>query len=133
MPLNLTKVAVGCTDVDLLRARLIGRSAAGETWIDTRYRPTRHEELIGGSLYWIVKHRLIARSRILRFEEGERGRCLIRLDVALVPVRTRPKRAHQGWRYLTDADAPLDLDGQEDELAALPPKLVSALTALALV
>ena len=76
---------------------------------------------------------MIARSRILRFDEGESGRCLIRLDAALVPVRTRAKRAHQGWRYLTGEDAPLDLDGAEDELAALPPKLVSALTALALV
>jgi len=133
MPLNLTKVAVGCAEIDTLRTRLTGRAVDSETWVDTRYRPTRHAELVGGSLYWIVKHRLIARSRILRFDEGEGGRCLIRLDAALIPVRTRPKRAHQGWRYLADADAPLDLDGAEDELAALPPKLVSALTALALV
>lgn len=131
-PLNLTKVAVGCGDAGALADRLASRAAAGETFLTTRYRPTRHEELVGGSLFWIVKHQLIARSRILRFTEEE-GRCTIWLDPALVPVRVRPKRAHQGWRYLVAADAPIDLDGAVDELAALPPALVSALAALALV
>ncbi|WP_442679193.1 DUF1489 domain-containing protein [Sphingomonas sp. ASY06-1R] len=129
--LHLTKVAVGCSDADLLRARLIGRAEAGETFITTRYRPTRHTELIGGSLFWIIKHQLVARSRILRFEEDERGHCLIRLEDALVPVRVRPKRAHQGWRYLVDADAPGDLLGDEtDDLAALPSGLVRELASL---
>lgn len=131
--LHITKVAVGCADVDVLKSRLHGRATAGETFITTRYRPTRHGELIGGSLFWIVKHQLVARSEILRFEEDERGHCLIRLDTGLVPVRIRPKRAHQGWRYLTAGDAPTDLDGATDELAALPPSLVRALAALALV
>jgi hypothetical protein len=133
-PLNLTKVAVGCADADALLARLAGREADGETFITTRYRPTRHGELIGGSLYWIVKHQLVARSPILGFAEDERGHCLIRLRPGLLLVRTRPKRAHQGWRYLAGPDAPLDLgEGEADELAALPPQLARALAALALV
>jgi hypothetical protein len=131
--LNLTKVAVGCADPDALRARLHGRAIDGETYITTRYRPTRHGELIGGSLYWIVKHQLVARSRILRFEEDERGHCLIRLDERLVPVRVRPKRAHQGWRYLVEADAPADLGGETDDLAALPSGLVRELASLYLI
>jgi hypothetical protein len=132
--LHLTKVAVGCADADALRARLEGRAGGDETFLITRYRPTRHAELIGGSLYWIVKHQLVARSTILRFEEDERGHCLIRLDRRLVPVRVRPKRAHQGWRYLPEADAPNDLAGGEiDELAALPSALVRALSALLLI
>jgi hypothetical protein len=132
--LHLTKVAVGCADADALRARLEGRAGGDETFLTTRYRPTRHAELIGGSLYWIVKHQLVARSTILRFEEDERGHCLIRLDRRLVPVRVRPKRAHQGWRYLPEADAPNDLAGGEiDELAALPSALVRALSALLLI
>ena len=131
--LHLTKVAFGCSDVDVLRDRLAGRAADGETYIDTRYRPTRHPELIGGSLYWILQHRLVARSRILRFDEAEGGRCLIRLDAALVPVRAKHKRAHQGWRYLTAGDAPLDFDGEADELAELPPRLASELSALMLI
>ncbi|WP_420139033.1 DUF1489 domain-containing protein [Sphingomonas sp.] len=129
--LHLTKVAVGCSDADLLRERLTGRAAAGETFVTTRYRPTRHTELIGGSLFWIIKHQLVARSQILRFEEDERGHCLIRLEEMLVPVRARPKRAHQGWRYLVEADAPADLLGDEtDDLAALPSNLVRELASL---
>lgn len=131
-PLHITKVAFGCDDLEILRARLIGRAERGETFITTRFRPTRHGELVGGSLYWIMKHQLVARSEILRFDEVE-GRCGIRLALDLVPVRVRPKRAHQGWRYLPAADAPDDLDGAVDELAALPPALMRALAALALV
>src|SRR3954470_13707097 len=125
--LHLTKVAVGCSDADLLRERLTGRADGGETFITTRPRPTPHTELVGGSLYWIIKHQLVARSRILRFEEDERGHCLIRLEAALVHVRVRPKRAHQGWRYLTGTDAPADLGGETDDLAVLPSGLVREL------
>ena len=131
--LHLTKVAVGCSDAELLRLRLTGRAEAGETYITTRYRPTRHTELIGGSLYWIIKHQLVARSRILRFEEDDRGHCLIRLEAALVHVRVRPKRAHQGWRYLSSTDAPADLGGETDDLAALPTGLVRELASLYLI
>ncbi len=130
--LHITKVAVGCADTDMLAERLIGRAVDGESWIRTRYRPTRHEELIGGSLYWIVKHQLIARSRIVGFGEIE-GHCRIRLDPDLVRVRVQPRRAHQGWRYLTAEDAPVDLDGAVDDLAALPPKLMGELASLRLI
>lgn len=134
MPLNITKVAVGCPDADALARRLSGRAVEGETYVTTRYRPTRHAELIGGSLFWIVKHQLIARSLILRFEEDERGHCLIRLADPIVAVRVRPKRAHQGWRYLAEADAPTDLGGGEtDDLAALPTNLVRELASLYLI
>ena len=132
--LHITKVAVGCPDIDALVRRLSGRAIEGETYITTRYRPTRHAELIGGSLYWIVKHQLIARSTILRFEEDERGHCLIRLEDPLVAVRVRPKRAHQGWRYLPGTDAPADLAGGDaDDLAALPTNLVRELASLYLI
>ena len=134
MPLNITKVAVGCPDVDALAQRLSGRAVDGETYVTTRYRPTRHGELIGGSLFWIVKHQLIARSTILRFEEDERGHCLIRLADPIVAIRVRPKRAHQGWRYLIEADAPADLGGDEtDDLATLPIGLVRELASLYLI
>jgi hypothetical protein len=130
--LHITKVAVGCADKDELAERLASRAGNGESWIMTRYRPTRHEELIGGSLYWIVRHQLIARSRIIGFGEVE-GRCQIRVEADLVPVRIQPRRAHQGWRYLTAEDAPLDLDGAIDDLAALPAKLMGELASLRLI
>jgi hypothetical protein len=48
-------------------------------------------------------------------------------------VRARPKRAHQGWRYLAAADAPPDLDGDDDGLLALPSELSMKLAGLALI
>ncbi|WP_174274032.1 DUF1489 domain-containing protein [Sphingomonas bacterium] len=131
-PLNLTRIAFGCNDTGILRERLLAKAAGGETWIDTRYRPTRHVELIGGSLFWIIRHQLIARQAILGFDEVE-GRCRIRLSTDLVPVRPRPRRAHQGWRYLVAADAPGDFDGADEELAAMPAPLASELAALGLI
>ena len=133
-PLHITKVAVGCSSVDILRARIEARATDGEVTISTRYRPKRAEELIGGSLYWIIKHRLAVRQQIIGFGESEDGRhCLIRLDARLAPVRARPKRAHQGWRYLAGADAPEDHDGSDAELAQMPEKLIGELSALALI
>ena len=132
-PLHLTKVAFGCADADYLRDRLAARAIDGETYIDTRYRPTRHAELIGGSLFWIIKHQLVARSRILRFDADEGGRCLIRLDPKLVTVVARPKRAHQGWRYLTAGKAPSDLGGAAEGLEDMPSSMLGELAALGLV
>ena len=50
-----------------------------------------------------------------------------------MPVRPKPKRAHQGWRYLPAADAPADFEGDDDGVASLPPRLLLKLSALALV
>jgi hypothetical protein len=133
--LHITKVAVGCAEVDTLRARLDGRAEGGETYIVTRFRPKRESELIGGSLYWIIKHRLVARQEIVGFADDPDGkRCRIRLSPELMPVRAHPKRAHQGWRYLPGADAPPDLgDGEAEGLAALPSRMAAELAALALI
>lgn len=134
-PLHITKVAVGCETIEILRDRLHAQATGDETCCTTRYRPTRHEELIGGSLFWIIKHRLVVRQRILGFAEGRnregRPSCLIRLESRLVSVRARPKRAHQGWRYLKGGDAPPDLAGDMD-VGDMPPELVSELSGLAL-
>jgi hypothetical protein len=133
-PLHISKVAVGCGSLDALAARQRTRLAGGVVPIVTRFRPKRADELVGGSIYWIVKHRLAARQSILGFAEREDDRrTIIRLDPELVPVRARPKRAHQGWRYLAAADAPPDLDGDDDGLLALPPLLSMKLAGLALI
>lgn len=133
MPLHLTKVAFGITAVDQLAARWEARGRAGQCFLSTRYLPKRHEEVAGqGSLFWIVKHQLVARSPILHFGEAEGGRCAIHLDPAIILVHARPKRAHQGWRYLEHADAPLDLTGDDTGMATLPPALMGRLAELAL-
>jgi len=131
--LHMTKVAVGCADMAALRRRIEGRAADGEVVVDTRFRPTRADECIGGSLYWIVKHRLVARQRVLEFRDGGDGRQRIIVDERLIPVRPKAKRAHQGWRYLQPTDAPADFAGDDDGLSALPPRLLLRLSALALV
>lgn len=94
-------------------------------------RPKRGSELIGGSLHWIVKHRLVAAQEILRLEEREDGRIDIVCSAELRIVSPTPRRAHQGWRYLEDLDAPKADDGSG--LEALPPQLYGRLAALALV
>lgn len=130
--LHLTKVAFACRDVDSLRQRIAKRAAGGEVRVATRMRPKRAAELIGGNLYWIVKHRLVAGLEILRFEDREDGRIDIVCSAELTAVSPMQRRAHQGWRYLEDSDAPrTDDDGSG--LAALPPHLYGKLASLALV
>jgi hypothetical protein len=133
MPLNISKVAVGCATFEALRKRQLGREKEGFVPIVTRFRPTRADELIGGSIYWIIKHRLAARQTILGFAEGKDRRTIIRLDPLLIPVKAVPKRAHQGWRYLSEEDAPKDFDGEDADLAELPPSMAIKLAALGLI
>lgn len=132
-PLNISKVAVGCASIDTLRKRQQLRAADGEVPLVTRFMPKRADELVGGSVFWIVKHQLVARQRILGFSERAQDRkAIIRLDPELVPVRPFPKRAHQGWRYLAAADAPPDLGSGAEDGDFLPPDLARRLIALAL-
>ena len=134
MALHLTKVAFGAVSVEHLAERLSARAEAGPVFLTTRYLPKRHEEVAGaGSLYWILKHQLVARSPILSFGEAEGGRVAIHLDPGLVLIQVRPKRAHQGWRYLEAGDAPGDLGGDASGLAQMPATLVGKLAELALI
>lgn len=130
--LHLTKVAVACGGLDALRERQALRAENGMVPVVTRFKPKRAEELLGGSLFWIVRHRLIARQTICGFGETEEGRTIIEVDAELIPVRAQPKRAHQGWRYLNPDDAPADL-GSGDGIASLPAALAGRLAELALI
>jgi hypothetical protein len=129
--LHLTKVAFACRDLEALQRRIASRAVGGEVRVATRMRPKRAAELIGGNLYWIVKHRLVAGLEILRFEDRDDGRIDIVCSAELVTVSPMPRRAHQGWRYLEDADAPSG-DDDGSGLGALPPQLYGRLAALAL-
>lgn len=130
--LHLTKVAFGCRTLEALEKRIAGRDVGGEVRVVTRMRPRRADELIGGSLYWIVKHRMIGCQQILRFEDRNDGRIDIVCSGELVVIPPSPKRAHQGWRYLEEDGAPSE-DGDGSGLAELPPRLYGKLAALALV
>ena len=130
--LHLTKVAVRCRDLAALERRIASRASAGEVRVVTRMRPKRMAELIGGSLYWIVKHRMVACQTILRFDDRTDGRLDIVCSELLTAVPPRPKRAHQGWRYLEEDDAPMPGDNDDSGVGLLPPPLYGKLAALAL-
>lgn len=134
MPLHLTKVAFGVGSLDQFVERWKAREGEPPYELGTRYLPKRWEEIAGaGSLYWILKHQLVARSPIVGFGELPGGRVAIRLDPRLVLVQARPKRAHQGWRYLEGDAAPTDLGAGSEGVGALPPDLVGRLADLALI
>ena len=134
MPLNMTRIAFGAESAEHLRQRLGANGVGGEVRLTTRYLPKRHAEIVvGGSLFWILKHQLVARSQILRFDDAEGGKTAIVIDTRLVSVHPKPKRAHQGWRYLEDADAPMDLGEGEVAGDAMPGRLAGELARLGLV
>lgn len=131
MPLHLTKIAFGCASLAVLESRLAARGS--EARLTTRYRPKRADEIAGGSLYWIIAHRIVARSPILRFDDAEGGRTDIVIAARAIPVLAQPRRAHQGWRYLAVEDAPADLDSAGADMAAMPADLRDELASLGLV
>jgi len=130
MPLHMTKIAYRSGSVENLRRWV---EADSEALMTTRYLPKRHEEMIGGSLYWILEHAIVARSEILRFEQREDSRWTIVLEPKLRLVHPKAKRAHQGWRYLEDKNAPPDLAEGEVAGDALPGRMVRDLSKLGLV
>ncbi len=133
--LHLIKLSVGTESVDGLAAWQTTPRAQGADGLPrhvTRMWPKRAEELLdGGSIYWVIKGVILARQRILRLDEVDRGdgiaRCGIVLEPELVRVEATPRRAFQGWRYLPASDAPSDLRAARQHEDALPPTLQSAL------
>ena len=133
MPLHLLKLCVGCYSVDDLAewqaARLAESRTAGTppfAFHVTRMWPRREAELVdGGSLYWVIRGRVLVRQPILGLDPraGADGiaRCAIRLDPALARTLPQPRRAFQGWRYLRPHDAPGDLPA--GPAAEMPPRL----------
>ena len=132
MPLHLTKVAYGAQSLEDLHGWFSTRGE--EALLTTRYLPKRHAEITqGGSLFWIYKHQLVARSPILRFAEAEGGKTHIVISTALIDVHPVPCRAHQGWRYFDHSNAPADLASGEVVGDVLPGGLASDLARLGLV
>ena len=144
MTLHIVKLCVGATSIEDLaqwqEERFRARTARGEAariFHATLQTPKRQAELEGGSLYWVIKGVMQVRQKLLGFEEGtkEDGSpcCLILLDRTLVPVRPVPRRAFQGWRYLTEDDAPEDLGKAGGDFTDLPPEMRRALIELGLI
>ena len=132
--LHLTKVAAGCPDIATLTARQAHWWGEGRAGAHTRFMPKRADELIGGSIFWIIGHRLVARQTILSIAMASTDwglKCAIELQPGPVALVPRPCRAHQGWRYLAAENAPPDAgDGSDDGIAALPSGMVRELQSL---
>ncbi|MCF3935747.1 DUF1489 domain-containing protein [Acuticoccus sp. M5D2P5] len=120
MTVHLLKLCVGVSSVDELKDivadRAAERLASGlepASWAKTRMAPKRADEVIdGGSLYWVIKGAIQARQPVLSIEPftdaSGIGRYQIFLAPVVTPVRPRPCRPFQGWRYLREGDAPAD-------------------------
>ena len=130
MPLNMTKVAYGAQSLEEVHGWFQTRGERAH--LTTRNMPRRHAEMIGGSVYWILKHQLVARSEILGFAEAPDGRTEIIISGRLIDVHPRPRRAHQGWRYLDASEAPADLASGESA-DVMPANLAGELAKLGLV
>src|SRR5215510_2789275 len=120
MTLHLIKLCVGCDSVKDLEAwirekRRKTRGKKTEHLHRTRMVPKRADELVdGGSLYWVIRGEIACRQRLIAVrpytDKGGVGQCHLVLQPKVVPVKPRPWRAFQGWRYLEGKDAPPDLD-----------------------
>ena len=130
MPLNMTKIAYRSESIHTLRKWVEGQPDGAV--MTTRYLPKRHEEMAGGSLFWIHDHSICARSPIREFRQRDDGRWNIILSPELILVEARYKRAHQGWRYLEEDKAPRDLGADEQQGDVLPGKLQNKLRKLGL-
>lgn len=144
MRIHLLKTAAGLQEIE----QLVERQREGKmmwegrkaTYAYTRYMPKRGEEITkgDGSIYWIMKSRILVRQRILGFEmvDDPAGTwCKIIVDPQLYQTIAKPKKAIQGWRYLEDSDAPRDrgayIPGQGDADDP-PPEMAEELKSLGL-
>jgi hypothetical protein len=113
MPLHLIKLSVGTDSIedleDWIKLKLAEQKKRGvkkpERFHTTRMVPKRAEEILGGgSIFWVIRGEILCRERILDIrpfvDKAGVGRCKLVLDPKCVPVRPRPYRAFQGWRYL---------------------------------
>lgn len=146
MPVHLIKLAVGIESIDHLherqKQRMDERKAAGDgrvLRILTRNTPRRAEELTaeGGSIFWVIKGRVLVRQQINSVEaataQDGTPRCAIHLDPKLIRVRTRRSRPFQGWRYLEDDNAPSDLPAGAAEEEEPPAEMAEELRELGLI
>jgi len=146
MALHLIKLCVGTDSIEDLaawqRQRLRQRRQAGEKQPRLFHRtfqmPKRREELLaGGSLYWVIKGMVQVRQPLIDIVEGSKEDgtpcCLLILKQELITVRPTPRRAFQGWRYLSADEAPADLGCKlASGITQMPPKMRKRLAELGL-
>lgn len=118
MSVHLIKLIVGVQDLDEYAQwqEQTVMDYHGELAVPcwTRFMPKRADEILksGGSLYRVLKSRIVCRSKILGFEMVETKshgtRCMILQSPEIMTTVNMPHRPFQGWRYLDPAKAPPD-------------------------
>ena len=125
-PLHLVKLCVGVESLEQYEAFVAERrqrDPAGRQFHVTRMVPKRAAEVVGNSLYWVIKGNIQCRQTVEAIEPFEDGegirRCRLVLGDEVVPVEWKRKRPFQGWRYLKGkppADLPEGAVGIPDTL-----------------
>ncbi len=119
MSLNIKKLVVGCDSIKEFADYQIGRYMDFEgqkvSAVYTRFKPKQADEIIksGGSIYRIIKGYMCCRQEIVGFEQyvdsfGTK-KCLILTKPEIIKTKVVQSKPFQGWRYLLQKDAPLDL------------------------
>lgn len=145
MTVHLLKLCVGCDtiqdlkdwQVDRLR-QLKRKREPVELYHRTLQTPKRRDQVLdGGSLYWVIKGFVLVRQRILDLRPGRKDDgtpcCAIVYDEELVATRPQARRAFQGWRYLSPADAPADLRVVGEDEGEIPKAMRADLRELRLI
>ncbi len=138
MTLNLIKLCVGVSEIEEMNSWIkISKKSSEDCDHVTRMFPRRKDEILpGGSLYWVIRGLILCRQPIADLQEvvGSDGikRCRILFKPQIIEVRPTPRRAFQGWRYLTAEDSPIDLPRGEKG-SDLPDKMRRELVELGLI
>ena len=130
--IHLKKLCVGINSFYELSERQKKLIQSGEKICHvTRMRPKRTSEVLsGGSLYWIIRSKFVARQCIVGIEDIVRfdgkSACKILLDKKLFEVANVFHRPFQGWRYLYPEKTPSDIF-QDKEGNDIPSEILTEL------
>lgn len=145
MTVHILKLCVGAESLSdylgWVHARRARAEAEGRVYRPehvTRMWPKRAGEVLdGGSLYWVIKGRILCRQRIVALEprEGADGitRCALVLDPAVIRTAPAQRRPFQGWRYLAPDAAPPDIGPAEPDAADLPDDMAAKLAEIGVI
>ena len=138
MALNILKLCVGVSEIAEL-SHWVAECRKGRDTLDhvTRMFPRRRDEILpDGSLYWVIRGMILCRQPIADLEavtgSDGIGRCRIVFKPKIIAVRPTPRRAFQGWRYLSADDAPPDLGKGQAQALDMPDDMRRELAALGL-
>lgn len=83
------------------------REGGGSFYTPTRRHPRRADELIRGSIYYCHKRHTVFRMPVININIYSEW-CLIYAEPRMIRVEPRYVGFVRGWRYLEDADKPMD-------------------------